>query len=77
MSTKIKTKKRKVKEKLYHSGKDNELIYKPLKRKVTAKGEKKYIQVQVRKKEPEIGRTTGVLNEYFARVSMTRKVNQN
>lgn len=43
MSTKIKTKKRKVKEKLYHSGKDNELIYKPLKRKVTAKGEKKYI----------------------------------
>jgi len=40
MHTKFKTEKRKVKEKWYHSGKDNEFIYKPLKREITAKGKK-------------------------------------
>lgn len=59
MHTKIKTEKRKVKAKQYHSGKDNEFIYKPLKRKMMAKGEKSCIgpSKEEKGKNPEDNRS--------------------
>lgn len=54
-STQIETETRKVKEKQYYSGKDNDFIYEPLKRNMMAKGEKKLYRSNYERKRQKSG----------------------